>query len=67
MGTPARPMNDNPPIDAGNDRKNLALELNKAGGPLLEQAPESERSEAFSMPVSEIVCSKEFYTLAAPV
>ena len=54
MGTPARPMNQNDPVDLGAERKNLALELNRGdGGPLLEHAPESERSEAFSMPVSE--------------
>jgi len=56
----------NAPIDHGAERKNLALDLaavtgnNRAvdksaeqPGPLLEQAPESERSNAFSMPISE--------------
>ena len=65
-GTPARPLLEQAaPIDVAAERKNLALQLNAAGankatdksmqdaGPLLEQAPESERSEAFSMPVSE--------------
>jgi len=41
------------------DRKSLALQFNDASRSsaapklLLEQAPESERSEAFSVPVSE--------------
>lgn len=57
-----------PEMQSSGARKNLALQLgaarqepssNNAGGapypadPQLDQAPESERSEAFSMPVSE--------------
>ena len=67
-GTPARPLQQTSDRDHP-ERKNLALQLNEvrndpkskqssvaASGraePMLDQAPESERSEAFSMPVSE--------------
>lgn len=59
-GTPARPVPRQNADRDRQDRKNLALQFNKdntsstaAPQPLLEQAPESERSEAFSIPVSD--------------